>query len=75
MSDPCPWYLFNLRCMSHGFFEEIRVCETLMSVDGLLDVVFTFIFWFHAGHDCILLTKFAKNILDLQLCSSILGAL
>ena len=75
MSDPSPWYLFNLRCMSHGFYEEIRVSETFMSVDGLLDVVFKFIFCFHAGQDCILLTRFAKNILDLQLCSSILGAL
>ena len=35
MSDPSPWYLFNLRCMSHGFYEEIRVSEISMSVEGL----------------------------------------
>ena len=61
--------------MSHRFYEEIRASETLMSVEGLLDVVFKFIFCFHAGQHCILLTRFAKNIFNIQLVASILGAL
>ena len=32
---PSPWYHFNLRCMPHGFYEEIRVSEISMSVEGL----------------------------------------
>ena len=61
--------------MPHGFYEEIEGSETFMSVEGLLDVVFKFLFSFHRGQDCILLTRFAKNILGLKFCTYILGAL
>ena len=57
--------------MTHGFYEEARASEAFMSADGLLDVVFKFIICFHVGQDCTLLTRCAKNILNLQLRSTI----
>ena len=44
-----------------------------MPVDGLLD--FVFIFYFCVAQACMLLTRFAKNMFNLQLGASILGAL
>ena len=75
---PSPWYFwsyFNLRCMSHGFYEEIRVSEISMSVEGLRRCVQVHILFSRGSRFILLLTKFAKNMLDLQLFASILGAL
>ena len=44
-----------------------------MPVDGLLD--FVFIFYFFVAQACMLLSRFAKNMFNLQLGASILGAL
>ena len=54
---------------------EIRVSVAFMSVGGNLDFVLMFHFMCQV---CILLTrlsKCAKNLFNLQLCASILGAL
>ena len=61
----------------NSFFQlrKLGPLKLLCQLRALLDVALKFILCFHAGQDCVLLTRFANNILDLQLSSSILGAL
>ena len=76
ISDPPP-DIFSLcgECLKN-VYGEIRVSVTFMSVEGHLDVVP--IFYILVAQVCILLarlSRFAKNIFNLQLFASILGAL